>query len=297
MNRDLVPVAGLIALGGVLVGFYVVEWVGPGRTAVISTGPFLLIAGTVVYAGIWLARDETYLPQADRVLAWALGAGVTFAAVGVLVVLDHWPTVGFPGLLSRPVVDIFTAGSLAGTAVGLYDAQSQNRFAALEAERERIARFADKAGSLNRYAKVLNQSTHLTEVSALSLEVLDLLIESRAGAFVLVDAEGATIVDSTFGDEPGVLEEVALALAEQDPLSVLRCPDEVDCALPEEFPASQVLGVPVPAGEHVTAVLIAVPEAADEYTGEDIELLELLSAHLATALPDVDGSGERAAEP
>ncbi|MFB6266016.1 MAG: hypothetical protein ABEI31_00020 [Halodesulfurarchaeum sp.] len=296
MNRDLAAAGGLIAQGGVLVGFYAVEWVGPGETAALSTGPFLLIAAAIVYAGAWLIRDGTYLSQADRVLAWALGAGIAFGAVGVLVVLEHWPNGVFPGILSRPVVDMFTAGGLAGTAVGLYDVQSQRRFVALQAERDRITRFADKAGSLNRYAKVLNQSTHLTEVSALSLEVVDLLIENRAGAFVLVDSAGAEVIDSTFATDPDALLEIARDIADREPLSVLRCPDEIDCEIPEGFPASQVLGVAVPAGADATAVLIAVPEAAGEYTGEDIELLELLSAHLSTAISGIDGSREQPAD-
>jgi hypothetical protein len=57
------------------------------------------------------------------------------------------------------------------------------------------------------------------------------------------------------------------------------------------------VAIPVPAGPERAVVLLAVPEATDSYSDEDVDLLELLSAHMATALPDIDPGAVDPPEP
>ena len=270
-----------IGLGGAQVVGTPVSVVGA-----FTTFPFVLMSAALVYTGYWLARSGQYEPYADRVLVWTSSAAITFAAIALLVLMsmDGFATNVVP---ASPLADLLTAGALAGALVGLYDAQSRERLVALEAERDRVEAFARKAESLNRYGKALNQSRDVYEVSALSIEVLELLIGSRDAAVVLVDDE-TTVVDSTIPDQHrSFLERAAETMAPLEPMEVAKCPQDVDISLPSALDADEIVAVPVPTGTGGRMVLVALPGTEDPYTEEDLDLLASLSAHVGTALSSV----------
>lgn len=287
MDREYLSAIALFAYGVVLIVLYLVQGIGSDWPAIFRIGPFTLIAFAIAYSGFWLLQEREHRAHAEWVLAWTVGGATTFMALAVLVVLNHWVAVASTEPAARTILDTVTGGSLAGTVAGLYDARSRQRYAALQVERDRIERLANKAESLNRYARALNESSHIDEISGLSLEVVQLLIGSRDAAFLLVDGDGVRTVDSTIG-ETDSLDAVAREVADSEPMETVRCPEETQCDLPTGGDIEAIIAVPVPASQGRTAVLLAVPEEPGAYTAEDLELLELLAAHMATALPDID---------
>lgn len=283
--------ATAVSLFGVgLVAVQVVRWPRSALEAVFTSLPFVLIALALVYVGVWLLRTDEHRPHAHLVLAWTLGGGAAFGAVALLVVIGTAVPRGFFGA-PTVVIDTVSAGALAGALVGLYDAQSRNRFAALQRERDHVERFAHKAASLNRYGKALNQSTTIHEVSALCIEVLELLIGSQNAAVVLVHDSTATVVDATVApDGRDSLGPIAMEAAEHPSMETVRCPSDLSCSLPPELAVDELVAVPIPVETVGTVVLMALTRSDRTYADEDLDLLESLSAHVGTALPDVDTS-------
>ncbi|MFW6384139.1 MAG: hypothetical protein ACOCZC_01935 [Halodesulfurarchaeum sp.] len=285
MNRRL---AGTV-LVGIGVGLLVlVVALSPAELDVllVETVPFGLVAAAVAFVGAWLLRaSEPLGDHADHVLSWTLGGAASFGAVGQLLLLGVADgRILFPRLL----VNAIAAGALAGALVGFYDARSRHRFEALQDERDRVARFARKAKSLNAYGKTLNQSRDLYDVSALSVEVLELLIESSGSAVVVVAEADTAVLDSTMpASVRSFLRRFAEQSAEGEPMETVRCPAAIDCQMPTEMDATEMLAVPVPSGDG-TVVLMAATPSADAYTAEDLDLLESLSAHVGTALSDLE---------
>ena len=287
MNRNRLASVGIVGLGVVLTAVQLTRWTAFSLPAVYTSVPFVLISLTLAYSGIWLARTDQYREYADLVLVWTLGAGTTFGAVAILMVLsaEAGSTLGLGLSL---VWDTLTAGALAGALVGLYDAQSRERLVALEAERDRIEAFANKAKSLNHYGKALNQSRSVFEVSALSIEVLELLIGSRDAAVVLVEDE-TTLLDSTVAAEAdSFLRQTAEAVSQEEGMACVQCPGDVPCSIPGHISAEAAVAVPIPAEDGGTLVVMALLDADDEYSDEDVDLLESLAAHIGTALSQVD---------
>lgn len=287
MNRQYLSAVAMVGYGVVLVGLYLLQGVGSDLSSLLRIGPFLLIAAAIGYTGVWLLRDPTHREHADWVVAWTVGGGTTFMALAALVVLNHWVDVATTTPAARTILDTVTGGSLAGAVAGLYDAQSRQRYADLQVERDTVERFANKAESLNRYGQALYESTHVDELSALSIEVVQLLIGSQEAAFILFEGTSVRVVDSTIAAS-GILEEVALEVVDLEPMQTVRCPEDIECRPPEESSIESLVAVPIPAGANGTAVLLAVPESDNAYSDEDTDLLELLSAHMASALPEVD---------
>lgn len=278
----------LVGLGAALLIFGIGSAPGDFASAVVGMGPFLLIAAAISFVGGWIIRTEEPVGEyGEQVLAWTIGSAVTFAAIGYLITLGtavERTAFGVP----LSVLQAFTAGSLAGILVGVYDARSRNRFDDLQRERNRAERFARKAKSLNTYGKALNQSRDVHDVSALSVEVLELLIESSESAVVVVTDDSTTVLDATMTGELGeFIEAIATDIAASPEMETVRCPNDVDCSIPESVPVREVLGVPIDAGG-ATVVLLALTRAADAYTDEDLDLLESLSAHVGTALPNLE---------
>lgn len=287
MNRNRTASVGIVGLGVALTAIQLSRWPAFSLREVYTSVPFVLISLTLAYSGIWLARTDQYGAYADRVLVWTVGAGTTFGAVAILMILSTEDG-STAGLGLSVVWDTLTAGTLAGALVGLYDAQSRERLVALEAERDRIEAFANKAKSLNHYGKALNQSRSVFEVSALSIEVLELLIGSRDAAVVLVDDQ-TTLLDSTIAaGAESFLRQTAEAVSQEDGMECVQCPEDVACSIPGDVSAEAVVGVPIPAESGGTLVVMALLEADDQYSGEDVDLLESLAAHVGTALSQVD---------
>jgi len=283
--------ATAVSLFGVgLVAVQVLRWPRSALEAVFTTLPFVLIALALVYVGVWLLRTDDHRSHAHLVLAWTLGGGASFGAVALLVVIG---TVAPERLFGAPavVLDTVSAGALAGALVGLYDAQSRNRYEALQVERDHVERFAHKAASLNRYGKALNQSTSIHEVSALCIEVLELLIGSQNAAVVVVDDESTTVVDATMGtDGRAWIAPIATMVAQEPSMETVRCPTDLSCTLPSELGVDELVAVPIAVDTVGTVVLMSLTGSEVTYSDEDLDLLESLSAHVGTALPDVDTS-------
>ena len=287
VNRPKAAAIGVALVGTGLGAVQLISWPSATLADVFISLPFVWMAIALVYAGYWLVRNDQYREYADRVLAWTLGAAVTFGAVGVLVVLSA-STPRIDQILLEPVADLLVAGALSGSLVGLYDAQSRDRFDALQAERDRIEAFANKAESLNHYGKALNQSMSVYEVSALSIEVLELLIGGRGAAVVIVDDAGASLLDSTVADsDSSFVERAAERVAERDPMTTVRYPQDLELTGPNHMDVQEIVAVPIATEGEETIVLVALP-GADDYGDEDIDLLESLSAHVGTALSRVD---------
>ncbi|MFW5924395.1 MAG: GAF domain-containing protein [archaeon] len=293
MNRTRTAAVGIVALGVVLAAIQLLRWPTSSPAAVYTSLPFVLISLALAYSGWWLSRTDQYEADADRVLLWTVGAGVTFGAIAVLVQLvPNDPARS--GLVRSPVWDTLTAGALAGALVGLYDAQSRERLEALEAERDRIDTFAHKAKSLNHYGKALNQSRSVFEVSALAIEVLELLIGSRDAAVVLVE-DDTTLLDSTVAaGTASFLRRTAERVSTADGMECVHCPADVSCSIPADVGAEAVVAVPIPTESGATFVIMALLDADDRYSEEDVDLLESLAAHVGTALSQVDIDAARA---
>ena len=278
----------LVGLGAILLVLSIGSVPVDPASAIVGMGPFLLIAAAISFVGAWIIRDDEPLGEyGDQILAWTVGSGATFAAIGYLITLGL-PVVRFGAGIPLSVLQAFTAGSLAGILVGVYDARSRIRFHELQVERNRVEEFAYKAKSLNTYGKALNQSNDVHDLSALSIEVLELLIESSESAVVVVNGDSATVLDSTLPPDSGdFLRTVANQIAAFPPMETVQSPGDFECSIPESMAAVEVLGVPIDASDS-SLVLLALtgPDAA--YTEEDLDLLESLSAHVSTALPDLD---------
>ncbi len=286
MDRRVTGIS-LVGLGAVLVLLIIGSTPADPTSAILVTGPFILIGATISFVGAWLGwADDPVGEYGEAILKWTLGSAVTFAAIGYLITLEMAVSQGTAGI-SQAVLQAFSAGTLAGILVGLYDARSQDRFDDLQIERERVEAFAHKSKSLNAYGKALYESQDIHDVSALSMEVLELLIESHGSAVLAVD-EVSQVLDSTVpGDRSEFLRSAADAVADHGSMETVWIPDDIDLALPADMDVEEVLGVPIKDGD-TTIVLLSLVASKEAYTDEDLDLLGSLSAHVGTALPNLE---------
>ncbi|MFB6110431.1 MAG: GAF domain-containing protein [Halodesulfurarchaeum sp.] len=291
MDRRVVGVTLLALAAGLLVA---IVGLAPANlaNALVGTGPFLLIAVALGFTGGWVVRGgDPFEAHADRVLYWTVGGAASFASVGQLLLLGA-ADMGTVWAV-RSLVESFAAGALAGALVGVYDARSRHRHAALQAERDRVERFARKAESLNTYGKALNESRDVHEVSALSIEVLELLIESSESAVLLGSTDSTRILDTTVPERwTDFLKCVARDAIGSASMEAVRCPGAIDCEIPAEMDVSEVIAVPIEVGD-TALVLLALARDGTVYSAEDLDLLEALSAHVGTAVRDLDTDLDR----
>lgn len=288
MNRSRVAALAVAVLGIALAALYVLRWPGATTSTLFASLPFVWIGAALAYTGLWLARTDEYVAFSAAVLAWTVGGAVAFGAVAVLALVGL-SAVDTAFGVPTPVMDTVTGGALAGALVGLYDARSRHRYDALQRERDRVDQFAHKAASLNHYGKALNQSRSIYEVGALCIEVLELLIGSD-GAAVFTVADDVDVLESTLADERSdALRSVARDIAAGDPMTTVRYPAET--ADPSAPAVEPLVGVPIPTDDAGTFVLVATQGAGEAHREEDLDLLESLSAHVGTALANVDADG------
>lgn len=287
VNRSRVAAVAVAVIGLALAGLYVLRWPGATTTTLYASLPFVWIGAALAYTGLWITRTDEYVAFGDVVLAWTLGGAVAFGAVAVLALVGR-SAVDTAFGVPTPVIDTVTGGALAGALVGLYDARSRHRYDALQRERDRVDQFAHKAASLNHYGKALNQSRSIHEVGALGVEVLELLIGGD-GAAVFTVAEDVDVLESTLPDRrTESLRPVARDIAAGDPMTTVRYPAEAaDPSAPDVEP---LVGVPIPTESAETLVLVATRGGGDVHRDEDLDLLESLSAHVGTALANVDAA-------
>ncbi|MFB6163895.1 MAG: hypothetical protein ABEJ31_01940 [Haloarculaceae archaeon] len=268
---------------------------------VVAGGPFVLMALAVAFVGGWLASGADGLERPTLVVGWAVVGAVVAASTAALVTFaanvsvprtPAWavgPTVG---------VDAATAGLLGGSLIGIYDAQRRARLAALERERDRTERFANRAADLNNYGRALNETESLPEVSALCVEAGETLVDLRGSAFVTYRDGAATVVDGTIaGVDADAIAALADRAADQEPATVAVHTADLPDALGADV--ASVATIPVARGpDHPTAVIVALGRGEEPLPPETRSLLELLVSHagtaLATASRRADPVGERA---
>lgn len=274
-------IGGGLVVSGVLLGvIQVVEYLqypAPSTTLLFNTVPFILVSAAIAFTGVTLLRDDEYGEYATLVISWGVGGAVAFIAVFTLITGTNQQD----GLtLLFGALDAGTAGGLAGLLIGLYDARSRRTLVTVE-------RSAEKLKGLNKYGKVLNESSNVASVSALCIEVLELVLDSDGAVFVHGDGELFRVVDTTLPDvdTDGAVGRAARDASDHEKLQTLTDGEGFD-EIRNGEPGS-TLAVPIPCGGHVV-VLFAVYYDIDEPDTENVDLLEILAAHAATALSSVE---------
>lgn len=252
----------------------------------VETVPFLLIGGSLVYVGYWLAGQPDYEQDLSRIVAWSAGSTLLFASVSALIIFSQQvkPTVDI--LEQAPIIAVnhITVGAVVGVLVGLYDARGRAHERALAAERDRTEQFANKAMDINTYGRELTRSDSVDAVSALCIQALQGFLGLTEAAFVIVSDDGR-LVDSTVVNVPdSALVELARRSREQDPTTVVGH-ESLPGPLGDRADGAITLRITDLDGS--SAVLLALTDDPDGFNDEDVQLLELLLAHAATALDSV----------
>ena len=273
-------IGGGLVICGVLLGtLQALQYVRFPETAAVlllNTVPFMLVAAAIVYTGVTIAIYEKYDEYATLIVSWAVGGAVGFVAVFTLLTGTSNQT-GVTLLLGA--VDAGSAGMLAGLLVGLYDTRNRQTLATVE-------QFAQKLETLNNYGKVLNQSTGVESVSALCIEVVEFVLDGSGATFVIDNDDEAYIVDTTLPDiDTGDLERATQELSETESLTTLTEGEGFE-AIRNDQPG-QTIAIRIPAGD-ATAVLVAVYYDIDDVDETNIDLFEILAAHVSTSLSTVD---------
>jgi len=280
---------GLVFVGvllGVLQGLQYLRFPAASTTLLFNTAPFVLVSAAIVFTGVTIVCDDAYGEFATLIITWGVGSAVAFVAVFTLIT----GTSQQDGLtLLFGAVDAGSAGGLAGLLIGLYDAQSRQTLATVE-------RSADKLKGLNKYGKVLNESSNVESVSALCIEVLEFVLDSDGAVFVHGDGEAFRIVDTTLPDVDidGALGRAAREASEGDKLQTLT--DGAGFAELRSGEPGSTMAIPIPYGEG-TVVLFAVYYDIDEPDSRNVDRFEILASHAATALSSVDVRTQQADEP
>ena len=283
-------IGGGLVVSGVLLGvLQIVEYLqypAASMTLLFNTAPFILVAAAIAFTGVTIVRDDAYGEYATLIISWGVGSAVAFVAVFTLIT----GTSQQDGLtLLFGAADAGIAGGLAGLLIGLYDAQSRQTLATVE-------RSAEKLKGLNKYGKVLNESSNLESVSALCIEVLEFVLDSDGAVFVQGDGEAFRVVDTTLPevDTDGALGRAARDASGHEMLQTLTDGEAFD-EIRNGEPGS-TLAIPIPYGEG-TVVLFAVYYDLAEPDTRNVDLFEILAAHAATALSSVDTAARQADEP
>lgn len=256
-----------------------------------EAGPFVLVALTLVYAGYWLATEEQFEDDALLVLAWGAGGTILFVSVGALFLFSQRVFLGTLDRAAYVAIDHVTVGSVVGVLVGLYDARSRQSLRDLEAERDRVEAFGNKAADVNNYGRALNQCGSVDEVSALCIQAMQALLGVSEVAVLALDDEEMEVVDDTIlnvsestlrtlGDK-GRNAERATVVTHED------VPDE----LAERTPA--VVSVEMSNIKGTSFVLVALTADETVFPEEDVQLMELLTAHAGTAIDGIYTRQER----
>jgi len=269
---------GLVSTGLLLAGIQLLQLTQtPGETAVLAfnTLPFVLISAAISFTGLAIARDEKYETYATRIISWGVGSAVGFVAVFLLIT----GTTQQAGLtLLFGAIDAGSAGGLAGLLIGLYDAKTRRTLATVEA-------FADKLDGMNQYGKVLNQSTDIESVGALCIEVVEFVLGGDGAAFLTGGTEFETVSSTLLAADDETINRAAVGMTDHEPLTVVSDSEGFD-ELRGDHPGV-TLGVQIPYDDQ-TAVLLGVFSGLDEADEETVDLLEILTAHVATALSSAD---------
>lgn len=250
-----------------------VGWSGDPLVLAFRTLPFLWCAIAISYAGYWLRTTPVYDDYMLRIAGWAAGSGIGFVAVVSLLY------VGTPieqSALLHALADALSAGILAGLLIGLYDAAHKRT-------RSNIESFAQKLEGLNQYGKTLNESTTVDEISALSIEVGDILLDAESTAFLVSTSAGEAVVDTTFSAE--MTDRLPKIVATETATADVQLLSNIE-GVPTDL---SLYIVPLQTQERLgTIVLQTTPQPTDSLettvNKEQTYLFQLLGAHATTAL-------------
>jgi len=261
---------------------------------VFETLPFLLVAVTLAYLGYRISGQEQYEQNMPIILAWAIGSTILFVSVASLQLFSQQVTIGTLEQAQYIAINYLTVGAVVGTLVGLYDARSRQKQRDLEHERDRVESFANKAADINNYGRTLNNSGTIDEVSALCVEGMQALLGLSEVAFVLTDGEETEIVDTTILNvSDDALGELARESHDQKETTVVM-EESVPAELTER--TDGVVSMLVTSHDEFSVVLLALTGEATTFETEDVQLLELLVAHAATAVDRIHNQNITPAE-
>jgi hypothetical protein len=289
MERRTLYGGGLFVAGLLLAGTQFVqgiqqvrEFTGTDRILVFTfeTVPFVLVGAALAFVGYWLAKQKEYEPDLPRILAWGAGSTLLFASVAALLLFSQQVTLDTLEQAQYLVMNQITVGAAVGTIVGLYDARSRQRQRDLQAERDRVEAFAEKAADVNNYGREINRSDSLDEVSSLCIQAFQALLGITEIAFVVSDGDEFEFVDNTVVNTD---EETLTALADdtldQEPSSVVieEAPDPVS-------DKGDLLSILITDHEDSAVLVLAFASSTVKHADEDLQLFEMLIAHAATAI-------------
>jgi uncharacterized membrane protein len=252
---------------------------------VVDVGPFVAMSLSLTYVGYWMTQTEAYKPDLPRVMLWAVGGTVAFAAVAALLLFSQRVTSGAIPRSTFIAIDLITAGSVSGIVVGLYDAESRQRLRELEAERDRVETFANTAADMNNYGRAIAQADTVEGVGAFCLEAAATLLGSRETAIVEVKDETIHFVGNTIaGIENGALEPLISATVDQQPQSVAVRAESLPDGLGDD---GRAVTVHVTKHGDKSVVLLALTRDPTSIAEEDKQLLELLVSHAALTIDEI----------
>jgi hypothetical protein len=277
--------AGLLLAGiQLLQGIQQVEGFDGGDRAIVyafETVPFVLIGLALAFVGYWLTTQPAYEPDLPRIVAWGVGSTLLFASVAALILFSQQVTTNSLKGGEYVAMNQVTVGAVVGVLVGLYDARSRQGQRELAAERDRVEQFAQKAADVNNYGRELNRSDSLDEVSSLCIQGIQAFLDVTGVAIVATDADDHEFLDNTVvsaADE--TLFELANDALDQKPASAVTVEDTPDAL---DAP-TDLLSMLVTAHDDSSIVLLAFVDESNALEIEDVQLLEMLVAHAATAV-------------
>ena len=277
--------AGLLLAGiQLLQGIQQVEGFDGGDRAIVyafETVPFVLIGLALAFVGYWLTTQPAYEPDLPRIVAWGVGSTLLFASVAALILFSQQVTTNSLKGGEYVAMNQITVGAVVGVLVGLYDARSRQGQRELAAERDRVEQFAQKAADVNNYGRELNRSDSLDEVSSLCIQGIQAFLDVTGVAIVATDADDHEFLDNTVvsaADE--TLFELANDALDQEPTSAVTVEDPPDAL---DAP-TDLLSMLVTTHDDSSIVLLAFVDESNALEIEDVQLLEMLVAHAATAV-------------
>ena len=277
--------AGLLLAGiQLLQGIQQVEGFDGGDRAIVyafETVPFVLIGLALAFVGYWLTTQPAYEPDLPRIVAWGVGSMLLFASVAALILFSQQVTTNSLKGGEYVAMKQITVGAVVGVLVGLYDARSRQGQRELAAERDRVEQFAQKAADVNNYGRELNRSDSLDEVSSLCIQGIQAFLDVTGVAIVATDADDHEFLDNTVvsaADE--TLFELANDALDQEPASAVTVEDPPDAL---DAP-TDLLSMLVTTHDDSSIVLLAFVDESNALEIEDVQLLEMLVAHAATAV-------------
>lgn len=286
MKRQVLAGTGLAAGGFVLA---VVQYVHAVQQTDIPIAiavdalPFAAMGLALVYAGYWLARDAAFEGAATRVVIWGAGATIAFAAVAALLLFSQRVTMGTIDRAAFLTVDVLTVGALTGVLVGLYDAQSRSRLRELEAERDRVEAFGQKAADVNNYGRAIASAGSDDAIAAYITEAVSSLTGIDETAVLRVRGDEAELLSNTVRTARAErVAEFARAVREAPRGDVVAHGSDGPVDLGEGV--SDVLSAVVTDDGETTTVVVAVDTTGSRSGEEDRKLLELVVSHATVRL-------------